>query len=370
MTRRPAEALALLVVQPTAFCNINCSYCYLPERLNRRVMSSEVLDALFRRVFESARLGPRLEIAWHAGEPLVVPRAFYTEALHRCETYNRRGVEVTFRVQTNATLIDGRWAAFLKTRAFGVGVSIDGPAFLHDVNRRTRSGAGSFTAVMRGISHLRQAGVPFDAMAVITRQTLPHADALLDFFARLGARRVGFNVENQEGVHAGSSVDWDEIHLALPRFLDRLVERHAQGLPFRIRELEEAAAVLRTRPSLSARHPAAAPFRIVNVNVNGDVSTFSPELMGQETRFGPIRFGNVLTDRLDDLLAHPTCVAIAREIDEGIERCRTTCAYFDVCGGGCPSSKFFENGTCASTVTRDCAANIMAVVDAVSRGGP
>ena len=28
----------IVVVQPTPFCNINCSYCYLPQRADKTVM--------------------------------------------------------------------------------------------------------------------------------------------------------------------------------------------------------------------------------------------------------------------------------------------------------------------------------------------
>jgi hypothetical protein len=53
----PAEPrLRLLVLQPTPFCNIDCSYCYLPHRTSRARMSLATLDLVCQRVFESARL--------------------------------------------------------------------------------------------------------------------------------------------------------------------------------------------------------------------------------------------------------------------------------------------------------------------------
>ena len=35
--------LELLVVQPTPFCNINCSYCYLPERQSTKIITALVI---------------------------------------------------------------------------------------------------------------------------------------------------------------------------------------------------------------------------------------------------------------------------------------------------------------------------------------
>jgi uncharacterized protein len=41
----------LLVVQPTPFCNINCSYCYLASRSTRATMSEETLENLCSKLF-------------------------------------------------------------------------------------------------------------------------------------------------------------------------------------------------------------------------------------------------------------------------------------------------------------------------------
>ena len=36
----------LIILQPTSYCNINCSYCYLGHRDDKRLMSREVVEAL------------------------------------------------------------------------------------------------------------------------------------------------------------------------------------------------------------------------------------------------------------------------------------------------------------------------------------
>src|ERR1700736_3669039 len=73
--------LQLLVVQPTPFCNLDCSYCYLPDRDNKKVMASVTLEALARKVF-AADLPPRqLSLVWPAGEPLVVSTTCYEQAI-------------------------------------------------------------------------------------------------------------------------------------------------------------------------------------------------------------------------------------------------------------------------------------------------
>ena len=39
--------IQLLVVQPTPFCNIDCRYCYLPDRTNKAVVAEATLASAF-----------------------------------------------------------------------------------------------------------------------------------------------------------------------------------------------------------------------------------------------------------------------------------------------------------------------------------
>src|SRR6185369_2395452 len=98
--------LELLVVQPTPFCNINCSYCYLPDRQSTKQMAPEMLELAFARVFSSGLVRQPFTLLWHAGEPLVMPLAFYREAVALLDRYNTPRVDVHHALQTNATLID------------------------------------------------------------------------------------------------------------------------------------------------------------------------------------------------------------------------------------------------------------------------
>src|SRR5262249_578755 len=104
--------LELLVLQPTPFCNINCSYCYLPDRQSTRQMSAGTLEQTFSWVFSSGLVRAPFTLLWHAGEPLVVPRAFYQTAIALLARYNRPPVEIYHALQTNATLIDEDWCRF------------------------------------------------------------------------------------------------------------------------------------------------------------------------------------------------------------------------------------------------------------------
>ena len=164
--------LELLVVQPTPFCNINCSYCYLADRQSTRRMSAKTLEQTFAWVFASGLVRAPFTLLWHAGEPLVVPREFYRTAVALLERYNRPPVAIHHALQTNATLIDEDWCRLFLEHDIHPGVSVDGPAFLHDRHRRTRQGQGTHDRVLRGMRLLREHGVPFYVITVLTAEAL------------------------------------------------------------------------------------------------------------------------------------------------------------------------------------------------------
>ena len=145
----PRLRTQLLVLQPTPFCNIDCSYCYLPQRDERSRMDINTVRLAARRLREDGLLADELTVVWHAGEPLVLPPAYYEEAF-AVIAEELPGTEVTQAVQTNATLISDVWCAFFLKHRVQLGVSVDGPAHLHDRHRRTRQGRGTHAQVLRG----------------------------------------------------------------------------------------------------------------------------------------------------------------------------------------------------------------------------
>ena len=77
-------------------------------------------------------------------------------------------------MQTNATLIDDAWAAFLAEHDVLVGVSVDGPRPLHDAYRVDKGGKPTFGRVMRGLDRLVAHGVRWNALTTVHRANEHH----------------------------------------------------------------------------------------------------------------------------------------------------------------------------------------------------
>jgi uncharacterized protein len=349
--------LELLVLQPTPFCNINCSYCYLPDRQSTRRMSPETLDQTLAWVFASGLVRQPFAVLWHAGEPLVVPVSFYEEAIRLVARHNQAGVPVVHSFQTNATLIDAGWCDFFRRKDVNLGVSVDGPAHLHDRCRRTRQGKGTLDRVLAGIHLLHEQDVPFFVITVLTADSLHQPDELFDFYREHRIDHVCFNVEEIEGPNTSSSLAGAGTKERFRRFLTRFVELAASAdPPLLVRELETSVgALLGVRYGPGSRTQENKPWAIVNVDCDGNFSTFSPELLGLSSeRYGSFSLGNVARDPLAEVIASEHFRRLADDIGRGVEMCQQTCPYFAFCGGGPPANKFFENGTFASTETLFC----------------
>jgi uncharacterized protein len=330
-------------------------------------MSAEILDRIFGWIFDSGLAREPFTLLWHAGEPLVLPVAFYETATELLSRHNGEGIPVIQSFQTNATLIDAGWCAFLRQPNLHLGVSVDGPDFLHDRYRRTRQGRGTLDRVLQGIHLLHEHGIPFEVITVLTADALDYPDELFDFYLANGIGSVAFNVEEIEGPHTASSLQRAGTPDRFRRFLTRFLTlaRSAEP-PLLVREFETSASALlaRRRCGPGMRTQENKPWAIVNVDCEGNFSTYSPELLGiPSPKHDGFTLGNVSTDSVEAVVASARFQRLEDEISRGIEMCRESCSYFPFCGGGPPANKFFENGTFASTETLFCRLHKKVCVD-------
>ncbi len=162
-----------LLAKPTgAVCNLDCSYCFFlsKEMLypgSRFRMADELLEIYVRQLIEAHAEAPVVQVAWQGGEPTLMGVEFFRRSVDLVDRHLRPGQRAEYTIQTNGTKIDLEWAAFFKDRDFLVGISIDGPREIHDTFRVTKGGRGSFDQVMRGLDHLRAAGVEYNILTTV-----------------------------------------------------------------------------------------------------------------------------------------------------------------------------------------------------------
>lgn len=371
-------SIDLLVIQPTSLCNLDCVYCYVPDRQNAARLPLGLLERLLRAVAGSTLAAHQadLRILWHAGEPLAAGIDFYRSAIGVVDSVAGDRFQVRHSIQTNGTLITDEWCEFFRANRFSIGVSLDGPPDIHDAKRVTRGGSGSFAHAMRGIDLLRAHDLDVSVLCVLTDASIERPDDLFRFFADSGLDRVAFNVEEIEGPHLDSSLVPRDGGLARARsryraFMSRLASLNRDnGWPLTVREFVALGQRIDARRGTPASEPVVVEQHlgsILTMTRDGTLFSWSPELAsgipGAPNRFA---LGNVKdVESIDDLLATDHAVAIQAEIDRGVEMCRRQCDYFGVCGGGSPGNKFYEHGTAAVTQTVKCALQVQELTEVV-----
>lgn len=359
--------MGLLVIQPSPFCNINCDYCYLPNRSDTRRMDHAVLERVMDKVWASGLAASPFSLLWHAGEPLAVPIAWYEKAFEIINRHPKAKDYVIHSVQTNGTLVNDAWCEFLVRHRVEVGISLDGPRDIHDRHRKTRKGEGTYEKAIRGMECLKRNGVPFGVVTVISDVSVDRPDDLYDFYREHDITGIGFNIEEIEGANAQSSLDRDRdgaaarIHAFFKRFYER---NKADGFPLNVREFQNAERNIvepgwSSRPDGEYYNQEADPFGMVNVDCFGNFSSFSPELLGQPTeKYGTFSFGNLLSGDLFDATQNESFQRVLSDIEAGNRKCAESCEFYKYCGGASPSNKYYENGTFDSTETRQCVSTV------------
>lgn len=357
--------LRLLVLQPTPFCNIDCSYCYLADRTDKSRMSADTVLGVLDNLLADGLIGSELDLCWHLGEPLTVGRPYYEDMVPRIARFADGKFIPRHTFQTNGVLIDPAWCAFFKRIDAYVGLSLDGPEEFHDANRITRSGKGTHARVTAGLRLLQQWQVKRYIIAVLGPQALRHPDRIFEYFTDLAETNVCFNIEETEGINisrtAGSAGACADTRIFFRRFLERL--NAAPGKLWN-RDLQQMLGLLMTARNGGCHNENNTPFRIVSVAWDGSWTTFSPELITTAApQYGHFRFGNLAREPVSRAVERQPFIAVARDIQAGIDRCRAECSYFSVCGGGAPSNKFSELGTLCGTETFACRSMVKSLAD-------
>ena len=174
VTRAPLRWIILKIHQR---CNLNCSYCYVYNRgddswkARPKQITDTVIDRVCQRISEHcAKHGlDEFVIELHGGEPLLVGKKRFVAIVNRIRAACV-GVRITYLLQTNGTLIDREWCDIFAEHGVNVGVSVDGPAEIADLNRYYHNGRGSTDDVLRRLAAVKTgSGRSFDhgCLAVI-----------------------------------------------------------------------------------------------------------------------------------------------------------------------------------------------------------
>ena len=177
-------------------CNLDCHYCFYLEKEKLYPgekswrMSDEVLEEYVRQYIQSQPI-PEISFAWQGGEPTLLGVEFFRKAVALQKKY-AQGKTISNAIQTNGTLLDDEWCEFLAANRFLVGISIDGPAELHDKYRVDKGQKPTFDRVMRGLELLKKHRVDFNTLTVVNRANSQKPLEVYRFLKSIGSQFLQF----------------------------------------------------------------------------------------------------------------------------------------------------------------------------------
>lgn len=313
-----------------AACNLACDYCYYldkaalyPEK-GRRTMSDEVLECFVQQYLES-QVNHEVLFTWHGGEPLLLPQTFYEKAMALQQRY--AGCHhVDNCLQTNGTLINDDWCRFFHDNGWLIGLSIDGPACLHDAWRKNSHGEPTHRQVMKAVELLDRHDVMWNALCTVNSLNGEHPVEVYRFFRRIGCRYIQFTPVGGLQRNDGSieAAAWGRFLCAV---FDEWQKEDVGEVYVNIFEAT-LANYLGVTPGICAMSPLCGHVGVVEWN--GDLYSCDHFVFPQH------RLGNIRQKTIYEMMHSEQQQAFARQKTSGLPQTCKACRWLFTCHGECP----------------------------------
>ncbi len=327
---------SLLIKPAGADCNLRCEYCFYLGRKDlypgerRPRMSEAVLERLLRSYLALDQ--PVHAFCWQGGEPTLMGLDFFRRVTGMQSEFGRPGTTIYNSLQTNGLLLDDAFAAHLAEYRFLVGLSLDGPAEIHDAYRRAAGGRGSHAAAMRAARTLEARGVAFNAMTVVSKANATRAKDTYKYLRDNGFPDhqyipcVEFGPDGEPAPFSLTGANWGRFLLGIfeawyPADVGTVSIRHFEAFVARLAGLEDRMCTL-----------GADCRGYFMVEHNGDVFPCDFHAWPEW------KLGNVTADAWEDLLSSERYAAFGARKSELDPSC-LDCRHFDLCAGDCPRNR-------------------------------
>lgn len=329
-------------VNPTERCNLNCTYCYIPEGMRKsgsHMAADQLQEALARlKTYFATTMpaGRKPRIIFHGAEPLMNQQALLPAIAAFKDDF-------IFGVQTNATLLDEEVIDFLASHNVSIGLSLDGPiAETTDATRFTFGGKSVHDKVLDAMDALK--GYP--SWSVIATCTEKNLDQLVPLVELFHAREVPTCMLNAVRCTLPGARTVRPDDAALARGFIAALERTHELYRQTGRKLVVAnfANILLAILAPTARRlmcdisPCGGGRAFFALAPDGGLFPCS-EFIGLDD----FRGGNLFTDDIDAVLQTEAFKKVTGRNVDRITPC-SSCAIRHFCGSPCPAEAHEMNG--------------------------
>lgn len=322
-------------------CNLRCGYCFYHNKNQQgfSIIDEEILEKLIK---EYICYSPRkVYFIWHGGEPLMAGLSFFSKIIEIENKYRKKQQIIKNAIQTNGTLLNEKWAIFLKINHFKVGVSLDGSEKTHNLFRRDMHGNGTFLKVIQGIKILRKNGIEPGFISVLTKPGLSYLTEDFEFLIKnLHIRSWGINVYHNDKKNS-SPKTYEAISINNEDFIKYFKALTDLWLAYNnsklsIREIDGfGAAIFNKTANLCSFNGSCGDF--ICVDIDGKVYPCD-----RFTNDNDFVLGNLNNQSLQSILESETFIRFrkfAKELPLMCEQCR----WQKSCNNGCAAMRDKSN---------------------------
>ena len=163
------------LVHLTHDCNLRCPYCFTGAKFSRE-MTLATAKRTAEFVVEYAKQHDQPAVfSFFGGEPMMAWDALVATVLHAETVAEAAGVTAIFRMNTNGLLIKQQHLEFFEEHDLIFILSIDGNQAMHDIERVTEGGVGSFDVLAAKLPGFLEHNPGLTASIVVTPANVVHA---------------------------------------------------------------------------------------------------------------------------------------------------------------------------------------------------
>lgn len=326
-----------------AACNLRCKYCYYLEKRTlypggrSLIMSDEILERYIIQHI-AATTDETVFFSWHGGEPLQAGLETFRKIVALQKKHKPPDRKVINGIQTNGTLVNAKWASFLSSENFIVGISIDGPGELHNRYRKTPERKPTLHKALEGFEILRNHGILCEVLCVVHTGNVKYPLVVYNFFKDLGTKYLTFLplVEKLPGKDSNvsqASVPSDEFGQFLCAIFDEWIAKDIGNV--KIQVFEEAI-----RPAFKQEHTLCI-FKekcggVPVMELNGDFYSCD-HFVDSDHLVGNITEGTI-ADFLDSEKQRRFGEAKLTSLPDFCKQCEVR----QMCNGECPKNRFIS----------------------------
>ena len=322
-----------------ARCNMSCTYCYYTDKMTLPGVKREafipwgILEEYIRQHI-SATPGNVIQFSWHGGEPLLAGLDYFRKIRELQKKHLPAGKHLINGIQTNGLLIDDEWCRFFADNHFLIGLSMDGPSFLHDIYRRQVNGEPTFSRVRGAYMLLREYGIRTEILCALNAENVMYPVQVYEFFRALGAGYITFIpvVEREDaGRPEGYTVPPEDYGAFLCTVFDLWKAKDIGSIKIQI--FEEAL-----RTAFSQDHTLCIFKKTCGgvpvLELNGDV--YSCDHFVEDDHL----LGNISEKTLSEMLDSDQQREFGDNKLNSLPAYCLDCEVRDMCNGGCPKNRF------------------------------